>query len=421
MTKPRETFQSRTTHHQGSSPPSRAFRSRALQPHHWILILCLVGATASALPVEGALRPGVCDDDTVTTFVGLDTRSGHALFHLSDPGGERPPALLEVPSEGNLAAYHRPGRRVFGGSVGPGPVLAFERCGEACLKVFRWRDWAWTPLGSSLEIPAVTTVHATYDRSGAAWVVLLGETATRGRQRAWAYRWAPGPQGGSERWSRHGPLTVDAVGEPSAVPDPTRPDAILVGSGRFVPDGLARSWLSSLPSLPREHLAEVFPLATSSSEARSADVKQAVVLTADGDAFLTRDGGTSWERAGWIPPAGDGPEIWLDRPTGDRTGSLGAVWVDAKAPLPQLVLTEAPGEGLRTSGQSRDWGWKEVARLPSQIQVGGSTRAFEHYLRPDGRSWWLLTSCFDTPETSGLVVRGPRDLDKPRFLSIADP
>jgi len=376
-----------------------------------VLSWLVLGGLAAASPLFAGLRPGVCDADTVTTFVGLDTRSGHALFHLSDPAGNRPPALLDVPPEGGLAFYHRPGRHVFGGSVGPGPVLAFERCGEGCLEVYRWHDWSWISLGARLEIPAATTVHATYDRSGAAWVVLLGETATRGRQRAWAYRWER-EAGGAPQWSRHGPLTVDAVGEPAAVPDPVRPDGILVGSGRFVPDDLARSWLPALPSLPREQMAEVFPL----DPGERAGVP-AVVLTADGEAYVTPDGGESWRRAGWQAPAAEGRELWLDRPTGDRTGSLGVVWVDSKAPRPQLVLAEAPDDPEADDAD----GWKEAARIPSEVVVGGTTRVFEHYLRPDGRRWWLLTPCFDTPETSGLVVRGPEDLDTPRFVSIADP
>lgn len=374
-----------------------------------VLVWLFVGALAVPGRLLAGLRPGVCDADTVTTFVGLDTRSGHALFHLSDPAGDRPPALLDVPPEGGLAFYHRPGRNVFGGSVGPGPVLAFARCGEDCLEVYRWQDWSWIPLGERLEIPAATTVHATYDRSGAAWVVLLGETAARGRQRAWAHRWEP-DEGGTPHWSHHGPLTVDAVGEPAAVPDPVRPDGILVGSGRFVPDDLARSWLPALPTLPRERMAEVFPLGPGGRAG-------SVVLTADGEAYLTPDGGETWRRAGWSAPAAEGRELWLDRPTGDRTGPLGVVWVDSKAPRPQLVLTETPGGPDAAEAA----GWREVARIPSEVVVGGATRVFEHYLRPDGRRWWLLTPCFDTPETSGLVVRGPDDLETPRFVSIADP
>jgi len=384
-----------------------------------LLLAALVHPGATP-PLRAAWLPGVCDPDTVMTFVGLDTRSGRALFHLFDPAGDRPPALLDVPSEGGLAYFHRPGRRVFGGSVGPGPVLAFERCGEGCLEVFRWRDWAWTPLGAPLEVPPATTVHATWDRSGAPWVALLGETATRGRQRAWAFRWESAEEGegegegaGDGRWRRHGPLSVDAVGEPAAVPDPQREDAILVGSGRFVPVGFARSWLSALPQVPREQMAEVFPLRPGPG-----NQVRAVVLTDDGDAFFTADGGATWERAGWPPPRAEGPELLHDRPTGDRTGPLGVVWVDAKAPRPRLVLTEIPEDAATGAAN----GWREVTRIPLEVKTDtGATLAFEHYLRPDGRSWWLLTPCFDTPETSGLVVRGPDDLDPPRFVSIAEP
>jgi len=232
-------------------------------------------------------------------------------------------------------------------------------------------------------------------------VVLLGETATAGRRRAWAFRWSDGG------WTRHGPLDVDAVGEPAAAPDPRRSDAVLVGSGRFVPDGPARSWLAALPDLPGEQMAEVFP----------GNLPQtAVVLTAEGAAFRTGDGGTTWRRTGWSPPAAEGPEVWLDRPTGDRSGPPGAVWVDAKAPRPALILTELAD---REDGAS---GWKEVARIPSEVVTDtGVSLTFEHYLRPDGRRWWLLTGCVDTPQTSGLVVRGPEDPADPRFVSIAEP
>lgn len=338
------------------------------------------------------------------TFVGLDTRSALALFHLAEPGGERPPALLEVPAEGGLAYFHRPGVRVFGGSVGPGPVLAFERCGEDCLEVFQWRAWAWKRLGDSLEVPAAATLHATYDLAGAPWVVFLGATAVRGRQRAWAFRWEA-DEDEAGRWRRHGPLSVDAVGEPAAVPDPGRKDAILVGSGRFNADDFARSWLPTLPDLPREQMAEVFPLAGDT----------AVVLAADGSTYLTPDGGATWQRTEGTPPRSDGTEIWFDRPTGDRTGVLGGIWVDAEAPRPQLIVTEI-------SPTSPEKGWQEVVRVPSEVVTDTGTRlAFAHFLRPDGRRWWLLTGCTDAPAASGLVVRGPEDLGKPRFVSITAP
>lgn len=387
-------------------PPVSALRA--------VLLVAVLIQTGTSSTLRAAWLPGVCDPETVMTFVGLDTRSGRALFHLSDPAGDRPPALLDVPSEGGLAYFHRPGRRVFGGSVGPGPVLAFERCGSGCLEVFRWRDWAWTPLGGALEVPPAATVHATWDLSGIPWVVLLGETATRGRQRAWAFHWERTDEAedpGKGRWRRHGPLSVDAVGDPAAVPDPHREDAILVGSGRFVPEGFARSWLSALPQVPREEMAEVFPLRPG-----PAGELRAVVLTDGGDALLTGDGGATWERASWAAPRAEGPELVPDRPTGDRTGPLGVVWVDARAPRPGLVLTEIPEEAGVESG------WREVARIPLEVETDtGVIVAFEHYLRPSGRSWWLLTPCVDTPETSGLVVRGPDEIERPRFVSIAEP
>lgn len=367
-----------------------------------VLLLFVVSAAGLAPPAQAGLLLGVCDADTVITLVGLDTHAGRALLHLSDPGGDRPPGLLEVPSEGGLAFLHRADRPVFGGSVGPGPVLAFERCGEGCLKVLAWRAGGWVPLEGRVEAPPAVTLHATWDRSGTAWVVALGQTETPGRQRAWAFRRT------GDVWIHHGPLSVDAVGEPAAVPDPVRTDAILVGSGRFRPDGPAGSWLSALPNLPREQMAEVFPL----------DAGSAVVLGADGSVFLTRDGGASWRRAGWAPPEAEGPEIWLDRPTGDRTGGPGVVWVDGKAARPALILTEI--EVRNSSGRSG--GWKEVARIPSEVVTDtGASLIFEHYLRPDGRRWWLLTGCVETPQTSGLVARGPQDLAAPRFVSIAEP
>lgn len=372
-----------------------------------LLLIFALSVAGLGPPAQAALLPGVCDPDTVVTLVGLDTRSGRALFHLSDPGGDRPPGLLEVPSEGGLAFLHRPDKPVFGGSVGPGPVLAFTRCGESCLEVLAWRDGGWLPLEGRVEAPAATTVHATWDRTGTAWVVALGQTETPGRQRAWAFHRS------GDAWTRHGPLDVDAVGEPAAVPDPDRRDAVLVGSGRFTPDGPARSWLAALPDLPREQMAEVFPLGTGSGDAGPSS---AVVLAADGSAFLTKDGGASWQRAGWAPPAAEGPEVWLDRPTGDRSGGPGVVWVDGKASRPALILAEVERRGDDGSG------WMEVARIPSEVVTDtGASLTFEHYLRPDGRRWWLLTGCVDTPETSGLVARGPQDLTVPRFISIAEP
>src|SRR6185295_5233206 len=112
----------------------------------------------------------------------VDTASGQTLLSLrsaKSADGKAPGWVIELDATADRArAFPDPSTGRFGGSVGPGPVLAAQPCSGSCLQPVRWSDGAFRPLGEPLTAPAGATSAATYDESGAPWFVLLANLAS---------------------------------------------------------------------------------------------------------------------------------------------------------------------------------------------------------------------------------------------------
>ena len=143
-------------------PPPSPF---ALDPFH-VTALLLAGILAGARARRG---PPLRLDD------GTDP-SGRR--HQDEPRAVRAAARRRLAARGRLRggavrAWPAPaGAATFGGSTGPGAVLAGVRCGPKCLQVVRFRDGAWQRLGEPLLASETATLHLAWDRGGAPWVVL---------------------------------------------------------------------------------------------------------------------------------------------------------------------------------------------------------------------------------------------------------
>src|SRR5690349_676286 len=191
-----------------------------------ILAALAVAATLSAVPAFGAAP--ICDGSTALTLIGMDTSSGQMLFSVPPIGDKGTGWVVQLDGEGNEArAWRDDAKGRFGGSVGPGPVLAAVPCGDRCLQPVRWNTGTWEPLGEALAAPVASTVTPTYDHSGAAWFLLHGATSTEGQMTAWAFRLV------NREWKNRGSMTVTAVGQPQALPAPQRKDGVLTGTGLF--------------------------------------------------------------------------------------------------------------------------------------------------------------------------------------------
>jgi hypothetical protein len=135
---------------------------RALVALAAVAALVAAPRSTAAQTAQPAGAGFACDRSTVFTLAGLDTSSGTAMFAAAGEAGW----LIEVAggTAGATARASSPtGPRVFGGSVGPGPLFGVSSCGDACLQAARWRSGEWEPFGEPLRAPVVSTVHATYD------------------------------------------------------------------------------------------------------------------------------------------------------------------------------------------------------------------------------------------------------------------
>ena len=180
-----------------------------------------------ALVVGGAAPAGAqpsCDSSTALTLLGLDTRAQRALFMLPASGGK--PWVLELDLQADAAtAFPDPGaENRFGGSTGPGPVIAASRCGERCLQPVVFRGGRWERLGEPLLASSTMTFHATWDRAGVPWIVLHSFADGAGTA-AKAYRLEAGD------WSSEGGLSIRGVGSPGAYPAPAGEAGIVSGDG----------------------------------------------------------------------------------------------------------------------------------------------------------------------------------------------
>ena len=95
-----------------------------------IALLALAARIASAEPV--------CGSNTPLTLIGIDTTSGTMLIS-APPLGPAGPWVIELSGDGSRARLHEDrARGRFGGSVGPGPVIAASPCGKSCVQPVRW-------------------------------------------------------------------------------------------------------------------------------------------------------------------------------------------------------------------------------------------------------------------------------------------
>ena len=370
-----------------------------------------LAAVLAVLAVAGTAA-ATCTEESVLTLAGVDTREGRVLFSVGTPGAA-PALLVLTPDETAARLYPLPAEpRVFGGSVGPGPVFSFGRCGERCLQTYLWSEGRLEPLGGPLEVPSDATVHGTYDSEGRPWVVfhrLLEPagpiedalSAPPAAIRAHAFRLA------GESWADRGELRVQSVGSPGATPAPQAADGILSGTGLFTAGRPPSSWVASVPKLSREHTAQILPLASQSGAA--------VLYTAAGDLMLTTDRGRTWQRSDWRPLNPASADLELDLPQGDRRGAFYALWIERRPfdrEVPEILhLTEL------TAGPR----WQVVEKLPSSVILDtGRQLNFNHVLVPRAGAWMLVASCATSEAGPGVVVR-MRELGKlgpTKFLLI---
>jgi hypothetical protein len=353
-----------------------------------LLLACVVASTAAAR----AAGPAVCDVTTALTPVGVDSAAGTVLVAIAPLGESHRGWLVELASDtGEATAWPDDGGGRFGGSVGPGPVLALRPCGDTCLQPVRWHAGRWEPLGEPIRAPAVSTAGTTYDLTGTPWVVIhrSGERTGEIKEvKAWAFRLE------GREWIAKGQLAVTAVGDLQAVPAPQRKDGVLSGTGLFSASGPPEIWVAGLPTLPPERQGQLIALGGGF----------AAYLSADGAIYLSNDTGKSWRRSTWTPwGAGttgiwrQGSDFWVDLPLGDRQGPLQLAWLDRRtADDEKLVLARLGHEG----------DWVQLANTGSEVKTRKNDRLpLSHLLVPRPDVWLLLSGCATTGEGSGLVVR----------------
>lgn len=358
------------------------------------LLVLLVAATASAGPAGPA-----CGSTNPLTLIGIDTTSGATLF-AAPAVGSGPPWLIELSdlgSDGNRARlFPDAGKGRFGGSVGPGPVLAAMSCGANCLQPVRWTGSAWQPLGEPLRAPTATTVSSTYDRTGTAWFLIQFPAQQDGSVQVEAFRLK------GQDWESRGSLAVTAVGQPAALPAPQRKDGVLVGTGLFSASGRPENWVAGVPSLPANRRGQLIALTGTS----------AAYLSADGVVYLSDDSGKTWRRSTWTPwgaaEGGDGTvgiwrqgsDWWVDLPYGDHEGALKLAWFDRRVPPEEKILLTRLGR----NGQ-----WARLSEARSEISTRSESLPLSQILVPRGDVWILLTGCVASRDSSSLVLRVFRD------------
>jgi hypothetical protein len=358
--------------------------------------------------VRDSAAPGpVCDSNTALTVIGMDTSSGLMLFALaggSTAGGGGWVVGLDGAGREAHAYPERSGNR-YGGSVGPGAIVAVESCGPECLQPVRWHGDAWQPLGDSLTVPSGSTLAATYDESGAPWLVAHAAGTRDGEYKAWSFRYE------GHEWKGHGSLTVAAVGQPQAVPAPQASDGVTSGTGLFTASAPPSTWVQGLPGVTPDRRGQLLALGDAG----------AAYLSADGVAYLSADAGKTWRRSTWTPwGGGDTTGIWrqgkdygIDLPYGDHRGALQLVWYDRRSAAAEHVLLTRLGPG---------GAWTALGQAPADV----TTRSGEHLpvtqvLVPRPDTWILLSGCAATATGSGLVLRSfdHGQLSDVRFVPIA--
>lgn len=354
-----------------------------------VLFTLLVTATASAEPAGP-----VCGSTNPLTLIGIDTTSGATLF--SAPAvGSGSPWLIELDGDGSRARLlPDTGKGRFGGSVGPGPVLAANPCGANCLQPVSWTGSGWQPLGEPLRAPTATTISSTYDRTGTAWFLVQFPAQQDGGIQVEAFRLK------GQDWESRGSLTVTAVGQPAALPAPQRKDGVLVGTGLFSVSGRPEAWVTGVPSLPANRRGQLIALTGTS----------AAYLSADGVVYLSDDSGKKWRRSTWTPWGGaeegavgiwrQGSDWWVDLPYGDHEGALKLAWFDRRVPSEEKILLTRLGQG----GQ-----WVRLGEARSEVSTRSESLPLSQILVPRASTWILLTGCVASQGSSSLVLRVLRD------------
>jgi hypothetical protein len=382
-----------------------------------LLAIAPAAATAAQEPAAGAARStaaasvthpvapasAICDSTTALTAIGIDTDSGLALFALAGPGGGAGSWIVALDAGEAHAWPERKGGH-FGGSVGPGPVLALEGCGPECVQAVRFDHGAWQPLGEPLTLPAASTVATTYDTAGAPWLVAHTAAAQEGQVQAFAFRYE------GRAWKSRGSLAVTAVGQPQAAPAPQRRDGVVSGTGLFTASDPPSTWVLGLPGVAPSRRGQLLTLTGG----------EAAYLSGDGVAYLSPDAGKTWRRSTWTPwGSGDTTGMWrqgtdyvIDLPVGDHYGALQLAWYDRRSPAAERVVLTRLGAGGT---------WTELAAAPVDV----TSRNGEHLpvtqaLIPRADTWILLSGCAATATGSGLVLRTfeKGQLSEPRFLPI---
>lgn len=372
---------------------------------------------ALATPVASHAAPA-CGPGAGVHLVGLDTSSGEALFSV--PGEEGGSWLAAWrPGEERARTVREPeGSGRFGGSVGPGPVFAFRRCGPGCLQPVHLEEGdeagGWTPLGEPILAPHAATVHGTYDLEGAPWTVIHGSAAATGKRApegsglvsAWAFRLE------GREWRPAGRQQVTAVAVPGALPARWLADAVVSGTGLFSAAGEPRSWVSGLPAGRGGAGAQVLPFGP---VGRSS----AAFLSAEGSVFRSDDSGGSWRLASWRPwdtgtaePWERGTDYSLDLATGVPGETLPVLWFDRRlAGRERLVFSE-----MTVTGR-----WRELATGPARLPTSaGEDLVVTHVLRGAGDRWSVLFGCVSSGGEGNLVVVEVQDGEAkgPRLVSL---
>jgi hypothetical protein len=362
-------------------------------------------ALSGALPGICAGAVPICDSSTDLTMVGMDTSTGRTLFSLA-PGREGQTGwLVELDGDGREArAWPDDPQGRYGGSVGPGPVLAARPCGPSCLQPVHWAEGDWEPVGEPLAAPTASTANSTYDQTGAPWFLLHGAAKTAGQEQAWAFRFE------NRQWRDRGSIVVAAVGQPAALPAPQRKDGVLTGTGLFSASGPPQTWVSGLPGVTAARRGQLIALTGTS----------VAYVSGDGVAYLSENSGKTWRRSTWTPWGTQGTvgiwrqgkDYWVDFPSGDHRGALRLVWFDRRLSAQEsIVLTR-----LTQSGD-----WVRLAEVPGEVKTkSGERLAIAQILVPKGDTWLLLTGCVATAEGSGLVLRvfDGKSVSEARFVPL---
>lgn len=367
---------------------------------HLPLVLALFAAAAPAL----ARQVAVCDSSTSLSLVGMDTRLGTVLFTAPPAGDGGRGWLIELAADATEAtAWPDAPQGRYGGSVGPGPVVAARPCGPSCVQPVDFRGGTWNRLGEPLLLPSTSTLATTYDASGRPWALAHGPGKTSGSLLAWGFRLE-----GTD-WVERGRLEVLGVGQPQAGPAPGGTDAVLSGSGRFAAAAGAESWVRGLPTLPAARRGQLLPpLGTA-----------AAYLSADGVLYLSTDRGEKWRRSTWTPWGAGTTGMWrqgqdysVDVPVGDPQKAWPVAWFDRRRPEREEISLS----WIQPSGEGR-----VIATTPGMVTTkSGEKLPVTLLLLPRPDTWVLLSGCAHSAGGSGLVLKVMEngEMGAPRFVPI---